>query len=205
MNLDQIWDCIDEANSIVDIDLRRSAIEDSIHNLKNLIFSGNVQGWYPLGYAYYCHPDRQVENSIAAIETVRSLENAIRNNIEVPLAHLYLAFHFFDYKEFEKAGFHIDQIKEGELDETMLIRLRELDLCISILKIGLENSIVKIDSYINFIVSLIDLAVPPIILINVLEDILSKTLVSQSVHEVLHRLDHAYPVLGQKGFTRFLN
>ena len=205
MNLDQIWNCIDEANSIVDIGLRRSAIEDSIYSLKDLIRSGNIQGWYPLGYAYYCHPDRQIESSIVATETVRSLENAIQNDIEVPLAHLYLAFHFFDYKEFEKAGFHIDLIEEGELDETMLIRLRELDLCISILKIGLENSLAKIDSYINFIASLIDLAVPPINLINTLEDILSKTSVSQAVYEVLNRLDHAYPVLGQKGFTRFLN
>lgn len=205
MTLDDIWNHIDESNLVADAATRKVGLEVAIDRLKQCIASGDVRAWYPLGYAFYCHPNRKEIGSSEAFETVASLTAAIRNDVEKSLSRLYLGFHYFDCRDFQQAKRYAELVDEHDLDETMAIRLHELFLCITIMIEGLDSSRSAIERYSRYILTLRDPAVPPLNLINILEEQLRGKAISRPVEEALRKLDFAFPVLGQGGFSRLLD
>lgn len=204
MTLDDVWDYIDEANLIADIATRKNAIEVAIQNLRALLDSGDTRAWYAIGYAYYCHPDRQTEGSIEALETVNNLTSAIDNNVEVSLSHLYLSFHFFDIQDFALARTHADMVDKDTLDEVMAVRCSELQLCILIRMNGIDRSALAMHHFAEYVQAFRSPFVPPLVLMNTIEDELETEPISNAVSEALRNLDLAYPVLGEDGFSRLV-
>lgn len=204
MTLDEIWDRIDESNLSEDTETRRAGLQDAITKLKQLISAGDTRAWYPLGYALYCHPDRKEHNSVEASEMVRSLTTAIQYSVEASLSQLYLAFHFFDFQDFQQARHHTALVDENDLHESMAEKLHELVLCITIRTEGVEGSCSAIESCSTYIQELPRLSLPPFNLMNVLEESLKGRAISNELQKALRRLDLSFPILGENGFTRLL-
>ncbi len=201
-DLSDIWDIIDEANASNDLQVRQRQLEIAIRQLNQLLQTGDARPWYPLGYAYYCHPNRRDRYCLESIETVRSLNNAILNNVEESLSHLYLAYHYFDFLEFTLAKYHIDQVVSEELEETMRLRHAELVACISICRLGFENACAQIREYAKLVLSLPGKDVPPILLLNTIEVEAIGKIPASKIRDGLKSLDMAYADLG--GVFNFL-
>jgi hypothetical protein len=152
--LSDIWDIIDDANLSIDLQTRQRQLEIAIGQLTAMAHAGDVRAWYPLGYAYYCHPNRRDRCCLESIETVRAFDNALFHNVEESLSHLYLAYHYFDFREFESAKYHIDKVCSEKLEEIMRLRHAELAACISICRFGFESARAEILEYARLVQSL---------------------------------------------------
>lgn len=203
--LNAIWDRIDDATISVNSEYRQSELEAAIRELQRLIDSGDARAWYPMGYAYYFHPNRRACGSLEAARMIDCLSAAIDRGIEPTLSHLFLCCHFFDMKDLAGAKHHADSVVEGDLAEDMAIKLREMKLCITILEEGLENSISAIQSFAQYISGLSEPAIPPLTLMNTIESEASGKNISRRVGEALRCLDAAFPILGDDGFSRLVN
>lgn len=197
-----IWDIIDGANQSIDLQTRQWQLENAIMQLTDMVRAGDVRAWYPLGYAYYCHPNRQNQSCLESSETVRALTNALLYHVEESLSHLYLAYHYFDFREFEAAKYHVDQVFSKALEESMRLRHAELSVCISICRLGFANAGAEILAYAKLVQSLPDKDVPPILLLNTIENEIVGKIPSNKIRNGLNVLEEAYEELG--GIIHFL-
>lgn len=194
----RLWAQIDAADQAADIHARRSGLEAAIAELRQLLELGQKWPLYPLGYAYYCHPDhrpgtREWENTEAF------LQQAISESVEPDWARLQLAFHRYDEKRFEESRDLVAQIQLGNLHENMAIRCAELQLC-NHLWIGPQSEYPsRLSGFAAYIESLSEPAIEPILLMDVLEYLAEKKMLT-SCQETLEDLDRAYPIMSGHWF-----
>lgn len=194
----RIWKQIDDANLVADRDRRGWELDAAIAELRQLLQEGQKCALYPLGYAYYCHPDHR-PGKPAWEFTETFLLQAISENIEPDLARLRLAYHRYDEKRYEESLEVIAQIQMAKLHENMAIYCTELQLC-NHLQIGPETEYpARLAGFANYINSLTDPAIPPILLLSVLER-LAKEKKLTSCEAALQKLDQSFPLMNGHWF-----
>jgi hypothetical protein len=198
--LDEIWQRIDLADAM-EVPQRAKELNSAIADLHVLVADGNLPAWYPLGYAYYCHPNRRNPGSQERIETVNSLLMAVSHHIEEPLANLYLAHHYYDLAEYETADIFAREV--GELKSWIKTKHWELLLCIQLHQRGIARSRPAIDEYASRIEGLGEWEPEPVNLFFALEACLAKEEHSAEVSAALERLDAAFPNFAGVFETRF--
>ena len=195
--LQQIWDQIDTSEEL-DEPARVEVLQKMITKLKQLAESGYDPAWYPLGYAYYCHPDRKLLESEISTRMVETLLTSISRDVEPSLSRLYLAYHYFDLGEFGEASKYVSGV--GDLDHSIAPRLWELELCIRLRQLGLSSSVSQIIEYAKRIRNEEEWDIPPLLLLNTLEDRIRIEGKTSSVLEALKSVDGAYPIMSGRVF-----
>lgn len=197
-----IWDQIDQANLEKDVDARRKGISAAIAELKRLRSEGYDDALYPLGYAYYCHPDRRLGSRESELAE-RHLNEAMTKGVEPDLSRLYLAYHLHDLGQAENSNRIVAQIDRHQLTEEMGIRCAELELCNHLLKCPESELSALLFEFSRFIDSLSTPALPPLLLMNTLEIMAKKERLS-SCQKSLEQLDNAYSVMFDNWFSRLV-
>ncbi|MEW4562865.1 hypothetical protein AB1K70_10090 [Bremerella sp. JC770] len=194
----RIWEQIDNANLVPEHDQRKQEIESAISELRQLLESGQKWTLYPLGYAYYCHPDRQPGSPMSS-QVDSFLRLAISENVEPELARLYLAFQRYDEKRFEESRDLVGQVPLENLHENIAIRCAELQLC-NHLWIGPQAEYpARLFDFATYIASLSEPAIEPLLLMSLLEHLAERNALTDC-QAALVELDRAYPILSGHWF-----
>ena len=202
--LGELWDQIDAQCDTSDRAQRREIIAGAIAELHELVESGYNDALYALGYAYYHFPDRGAEtNETRCVE--RILNRAITENVEPDLSRLWLAYHFFDLRRFDLSQEQIRQIDKSRLHENFQIRCSELELCNDLRMDGALDSQQRLTDYADYIASLSTPDIPPIVLMDVLEELAVAGELPSSMQDALERLDRAYVIMSSCWFRDLLS
>ncbi|WP_298869363.1 hypothetical protein [uncultured Gimesia sp.] len=203
----KIWDQIDEARFAETYDERKQLITIPIRELQRLLDAGYKDALYPLGYAYYAHPDRRPGSPEVDL-TENYLIQAITEGVEADLSRLYLAYHYHDFHRFEDSSKIIAQVDKNVLGETLMIRCSELELCNQLLTGDEnENDFPKLlATYAEIIAALSEPDIPPILLIDTLETLFELGKLPMSCLPSLMQLDDAYiKMMGDQWFRKLIS
>jgi len=193
-----VWDRIDHANRETGIDDRRNLIVEAIISLSRMLDLGCKDVLYPIGYAYYCHPDRRPGSTESEL-TERYLRRAISESVEPDLAWLFLAYHLHDLGQYKESNRTANSVDKDQLSDDLKVRCTELELCNNLLTCAASEFPHRLAEFARFISSLPVSDVPPLLLMNTLEA-LAKDGLQASCNAALEQLDTAYPVMSGHWF-----
>jgi hypothetical protein len=148
-NLDRLWQQIDDAMDVQDVEQRRSTVEEIINGLYELAAAEHSSSvLYSIGYAWYVHPDRMSSESIQQkLEDV--LMDAIRVDPDCARAWLYLGHNAYDLGRYALAKDRFDRIAPGQLDGYLELKAEEMRLCCSIRLLGLAPSLDALERFVT--------------------------------------------------------
>ncbi len=198
----RIWEQIGDANLADDRDYRRDELNAAIEELERLHQSGQKWTIYPLGYAYYCHPDRR-PGTPQWTRCEAYLLQAIAENIEPDLSRLRLAYHRYDANRYAEADQLIKQIDMAKLDEGMAINATELQLCSRLHFVPQPEYAELLEQFAHYMQSRNDLAIPPLLLESVLLKLAEEKKLT-GCQLALQQLDAAFPISGDHWFRDLL-
>jgi hypothetical protein len=116
--LETLWEEVELAANIEDVDGRRHAIESAAMAVDSFVAGSRTpDALYLLGYAWYFHPDRissrAIQNKMAT-----ALLGALDIDGGYARAWMYLGYNGYDLGKYETARDYFDRIDLDQLDST---------------------------------------------------------------------------------------
>ncbi|PQO30926.1 hypothetical protein DTL21_22275 [Bremerella cremea] len=194
------WEIIANAEREPEVMLRETNLDEAIVRLNRLILCGVADAFYPLGYAYYCHPQYVVTDSIPNRQCYQALKKSVQLKIEPVLSRLYLAYDRFDHQVYDEALVWLEHLTTSHFAEDIRTRFCELRLCCQIQRKGIINSLDQIEEFAAYVRSLPGWDPCPRLLLKVLATGLPHENVTLKMERVLELLDAAYPMMSERVF-----
>lgn len=201
--LTEIWDQIDQADELKNRDRKRELIAEPISRLRRLLEEGCDAALYPLGYAYYVHPDRKPGSPEEGFVEYY-LYRAIERGVEPDLSKLYLAYQAYDQQRYRHSCQLATEIDHSRISEMCCIRSRELILCNRLRLSEATDYDWLLSEYAQFIGALEEPDIPPLNLMDTLEELCNTGRLPKSCLHSLTELDRVYTIMNDQWFQNLL-
>lgn len=174
VELTRLWDEVDETVMLERRD-RAPRLDQIIERIcARADVATDPEALYVIAYCRYAHPAR-----LDSLQGRREFEDSVQRVLDTEPDHLYaklyLAYHYFDVREWLRAKQLFESIDVPALADDDRAKVRELLVCVELHGLGLEAALEMLETFVQSRLGENELEVPPVHLLETLVEVASNS------------------------------